>query len=703
MNEKKTNDNYILPQVSSRLYLKNQEPLYSDSPMDSPKSAVDTLKTAMSELDREYFAVVNLDATLRPINFNIVSIGNIDSTPVSAQQVFKTAILSNAANIMVFHNHPSGIVQPSRDDLDVTRKLIEAGNILDVPVIDHIIIGGGNSDTFSFHENGLMESLNKEVKQIYVHDSHAKNISNKDSLNNKRYELTDAKQLIAQYLNSTYTYNEYINLDSNVFDNLSNISCGYAYIYDSLDIDQVEHKLNISIDLKNTRLIHDIDGIQIVKQYSNLNDFIENYLDHLNYEDMFCLDNNEWKQIRRDLASPDIKDIIKRCENNETVSLKEIYQTPELIKAQKQLDICKENFVNKLNKITGKNITAANKSLYNKIDTTFLPIEIRIERRNKALKQLNKIRSAVVNGEKTLYNGDIKRDGRLDIVIGLPASGKSSALVDLISEQYKSRIIDNDEAKKCLPEYNNGYGAGLVHEESSQIADIQFQRAAKNRENLVIPKVGGRQKSILNIIMTAKANGYSHIGIHYVDVPKNKAMGRLLGRLVSDYRFLKPELINDNCNDIDGNQIAQVYELLKNGGEVYGINEYSKWSNDVKFGEPAILLENGRIGQVREVGNVYKGRDTHNGDRTNYHVSEEKPVLSESYRRSADLSSGRILPGAGRIYGAKVNENTVKYGSKSERISLKEMLHVNLDKVQKLNEFKPESKQKQSQKDDISI
>lgn len=75
--------------------------------------------------------------------------------------------------------------------------------------------------------------------------------------------------------------------------------------------------------------------------------------------------------------------------------------------------------------------------------------------------------------------GEIRREKRLDIVIGLPASGKSSALVEPISEQYNSRIIDSDEAKKLLPEYNDGWGAGIVHTESQLIADRQFQTTSR--------------------------------------------------------------------------------------------------------------------------------------------------------------------------------------------------------------------------------
>ncbi len=106
----------------------------------------------LSQMDREYCCVVNLDGANHPINFNVVSIGDVNQAHVPIQNVFKSAILSNASSIMMFHNHPSGSVQASREDIDVTKRLIEAGRIMNIPVLDHIIVGGGTAERFSFKE-----------------------------------------------------------------------------------------------------------------------------------------------------------------------------------------------------------------------------------------------------------------------------------------------------------------------------------------------------------------------------------------------------------------------------------------------------------------------------------------------------------------------------------------------------------------------
>ena len=106
------------------------------------------------QMDREYCCVVNLDASNHPINCNVVSIGDTNNTPVPLQNLFKTAILSNAATILVFHNHTGGSLAPSAHDIDITRKMILAGMLMNIPILDHIIVGGNTkSKIYSLKEN----------------------------------------------------------------------------------------------------------------------------------------------------------------------------------------------------------------------------------------------------------------------------------------------------------------------------------------------------------------------------------------------------------------------------------------------------------------------------------------------------------------------------------------------------------------------
>ena len=97
----------------------------------------------------------------------------------------------------------------------------------------------------------------------------------------------------------------------------------------------------------------------------------------------------------------------------------------------------------------------------------------------------------VVDGrERTVYNGDVRNDRRADIIIGLPVSGKPPALVDPISSKYKSMLIDSDEAKKLIPEFNYGFGAGCVYEESKQIVASVYENTTLEGKNVLIPIIG---------------------------------------------------------------------------------------------------------------------------------------------------------------------------------------------------------------------
>ena len=229
-----------------------------------------------------------------------------------------------------------------------------------------------------------------------------------------------------------------------------------------------------------------------------------------------------------------------------------------------------------------KEIREANSCLGNGVPTVKLKDREGIQ--NGVYNRLQKSGSAVTDdsGHVSL-TGEISREKRLDIVIGLPASGKSSALVEPISEMYHSRIIDSDEAKKLLPEYNDGWGAGIVHKESQLIADRQFKAAVRNGENITYPRVGGDCDELTDIIAAVKKQGYS-VYIHFNELDRNKALGRMINRFLETGRYIKPELVTKY-----GNGISATYETLKNRSEL--VDGFSKWNNDVPLGCRPKLIE----------------------------------------------------------------------------------------------------------------
>ena len=127
---------------------------YGNRKIETPFDAYVLLKNFLEDSDREKLLVVCLDTKNQPINICTVSVGTLNSSLVHPREVFKTAILSNSNQIMLAHNHPSGISAPSNEDKAMTSRIKDAGVILGIELIDHIIIG--SNEYFSFKENKLM-------------------------------------------------------------------------------------------------------------------------------------------------------------------------------------------------------------------------------------------------------------------------------------------------------------------------------------------------------------------------------------------------------------------------------------------------------------------------------------------------------------------------------------------------------------------
>lgn len=140
-------------------------PLYSSEPLKTPMDVVRVLGKELEAYDREVLCVVNLRSDLAPINMNIVSMGSLNASIImTAREVFKSSILSNAGFIMMVHNHPSGNLMPSRNDMAVTKKIEKAAELMDIPLVDHIILGRCG-EYFSFRSNGLMEADKEKLVQ----------------------------------------------------------------------------------------------------------------------------------------------------------------------------------------------------------------------------------------------------------------------------------------------------------------------------------------------------------------------------------------------------------------------------------------------------------------------------------------------------------------------------------------------------------
>jgi DNA repair protein RadC len=97
---------------------------------------------------KENFILVCLNSANKIIKYEIISVGNLNSSIVHPREIFKAAIENNSASVILIHNHPSGNPEPSNEDISITKKLVEAGKMLDIPVFDHLIIAGNLFTSF---------------------------------------------------------------------------------------------------------------------------------------------------------------------------------------------------------------------------------------------------------------------------------------------------------------------------------------------------------------------------------------------------------------------------------------------------------------------------------------------------------------------------------------------------------------------------
>jgi len=109
--------------------------------VQDPEIAADLFSRVLDGASREHAMSITLDAKHRPIAVRVETVGSLDHTFMSPREMLRSAILDNAAAVIVAHNHPSGDAEPSRDDESVTRRLAEAGRIVGVELLDHLVLG----------------------------------------------------------------------------------------------------------------------------------------------------------------------------------------------------------------------------------------------------------------------------------------------------------------------------------------------------------------------------------------------------------------------------------------------------------------------------------------------------------------------------------------------------------------------------------
>ena len=150
---KKTIRLRCLRAVYERKVVREDAPAYLDGKRYTSASQVYELFADLLQEAKEHFLCLHLDGKNRILCMDRVSTGSLNQSIVHPREVFKAAILSSAAALILVHNHPTGDTTPSAEDREVTRRLVEVGQLVGIRVLDHVIVGDGY---FSFAEGGLL-------------------------------------------------------------------------------------------------------------------------------------------------------------------------------------------------------------------------------------------------------------------------------------------------------------------------------------------------------------------------------------------------------------------------------------------------------------------------------------------------------------------------------------------------------------------
>lgn len=140
--------------VSLRMVRERTSLLYPQRRIINAKDAADLFRQFIGDCDREVFCIMTLDTKNQPTALHEVSCGTLNASLVHPRETYKLAILANAASIIGCHNHPSGDSTPSSEDIEITERIRDAGSLMGIELLDHIVLGEGNF--VSLKERGLM-------------------------------------------------------------------------------------------------------------------------------------------------------------------------------------------------------------------------------------------------------------------------------------------------------------------------------------------------------------------------------------------------------------------------------------------------------------------------------------------------------------------------------------------------------------------
>jgi len=141
-------------EIARRVYSSDVLPKSKNKPIISPRDVYKLVKSKIVHYAKEHFVVLSFDARNKFLGMDTITVGTLNANLVHPRETFESAIRHHAAQVIVAHNHPSGDPEPSKDDLEITKRIVEAGKIMGIDVLDHVIIT--KTRVFSFKQKGLI-------------------------------------------------------------------------------------------------------------------------------------------------------------------------------------------------------------------------------------------------------------------------------------------------------------------------------------------------------------------------------------------------------------------------------------------------------------------------------------------------------------------------------------------------------------------
>lgn len=458
--------------------------------INSPETASSFFHSVMNNIyDKEAFVVAFLNTKNRVIDHEVVSVGTINSSIVHPREVFRNAIINKANSVILCHNHPSGDLTPSKEDINITQRLKETGNLLGIRVLDHLIINGINQhEVYSFQAQGVMEMaeaystatsvLNEETNYKFAETAKEQSIDFNVPIQEHGYPLPDPDVSIEDRNSYGYLDDEMLPLSRERATELFKQDLTVYLLYEddteamAFDIEEIDNHSGIfGIERTDWIALQDYEAMKNKEKFS-VSELEQRFLDsHVNSYAIYQLRNGE---DLRDYRFEGLEELQRAGLSVEHDNYELIYTAPLMNFNCSQtaiLDKLYEQFnINHPTDFRGHSLSVSDIIALNvggvvsshyvdsfgfKEQPNFLPVENYLETAEKNVEQNYNQIDSIINNKPTVAELEqtVKTGGSislLDLVNAVQAERKEKK--NSVVEQLKKKPLIEKEKQKKAPQ-----------------------------------------------------------------------------------------------------------------------------------------------------------------------------------------------------------------------------------------------------------